>query len=102
MINLEESKFLETISEYVPTVKQKAAHLTGIKEIAIAGGISANRRLRALLQEKAKAIYWNAYIPDIALCTDNAGMIGIVAHYKYENGAFSNQDVSPSARFPLG
>ena len=53
------------------------------------------------LQEKAKENHWNAYVPDIALCTDNAGMIGIVAHYKYEKGEFSNQDVSPSARFPL-
>lgn len=92
----------ETIVRTLLYQVEKAAHLTGIREIAIAGGVSANRRLRALLQEKAKANHWNAYIPDIALCTDNAGMIGIVAHYKYENGAFSNQDVSPSARFPLG
>jgi N6-L-threonylcarbamoyladenine synthase len=92
----------ETIVRTLLYQLEKAAHLTGIREIAIAGGVSANRRLRALLQEKAKANHWNAYIPDIALCTDNAGMIGIVAHYKYENGAFSNQDVSPSARFPLG
>jgi N6-L-threonylcarbamoyladenine synthase len=92
----------ETIVRTLLYQLEKAAHLTGIKEIAIAGGVSANRRLRTLLQEKAKENNWNAYVPDIALCTDNAGMIGIVAHYKYENGEFSTQDVSPSARFPLG
>lgn len=92
----------ETIVRTLLFQVEKAAHLTGIKEIAIAGGVSANRRFRALLQEKATANHWNAYVPDIALCTDNAGMIGIVAHYKYEKGDFSNQDVSPSARFPLG
>lgn len=92
----------ETIVRTLLYQLEKAANLTGIKEIAIAGGVSANRRLRTLLQEKAKENHWNAYVPDIALCTDNAGMIGIVAHYKYENGEFSTQDVSPSARFPLG
>ena len=92
----------ETIVRTLLYQLEKAAHSTGIREIAIAGGVSANRRLRTLLQEKAKANHWNAYVPDIVLCTDNAGMIGIVAHYKYENGEFSNQDVSPSARFPLG
>jgi len=92
----------ETIVRTLLYQLEKAANLTGIKEIAIAGGVSANRRLRTLLEEKAKANHWNAYVPDISLCTDNAGMIGIVAHYKYENGEFSNQDVSPSARFPLG
>ena len=92
----------ETIVRTLLYQVEKAAHLTGIKEIAIAGGVSANRRLRTLLQEKAKANHWNAYVPDITLCTDNAGMIGIVAHYKYEKREFSDQDVSPSARFPLG
>ena len=92
----------ETIVSTLLYQVEKAAHLTGIKEIAIAGGVSANRRLRTLLQEKAKANHWNAYVPDITLCTDNAGMIGIVAHYKYEKREFSDQDVSPSARFPLG
>ena len=92
----------ETIVRTLLFQVEKAAHLTGIKEIAIAGGVSANRRLRTLLQEKATLNHWNAYVPDIALCTDNAGMIGIVAHYKYEKREFANQDVSPSARFPLG
>jgi N6-L-threonylcarbamoyladenine synthase len=92
----------ETIIRTLLYQLEKAANISGIKEIAIAGGVSANRRLRTLLQEKAKENHWNAYVPDIALCTDNAGMIGIVAHYKYENGEFSTQDVSPSARFPLG
>lgn len=92
----------ETIVRTLLYQLEKAAKLTGIKEIAIAGGVSANRRLRTLLHEKAVSNQWNAYIPDISLCTDNAGMIGIVAHYKYENGEFTDQDVSPSARFPLG
>lgn len=80
---------------------EAAAAESGIKELAIAGGVSANSRLRNLFQETAAKRGWNAYIPDMAFCTDNAGMIGIAAHYKYLNGEFATQEIEPLARFPL-
>lgn len=92
----------ETIIQTLFYQLEEAAKLTGIKEIAIAGGVSANSRLRSYLKERAAVLHWNYYVPAMEFCTDNAGMIGIVGHLKYEKGEFSNQDVSPSARFPLG
>ncbi|MEY3321594.1 MAG: hypothetical protein RLZZ417_1177 [Bacteroidota bacterium] len=91
----------ETIVRTLLYQLEEASKLTGIKEIAIAGGVSANSRLRSYLKERSSILNWTCYVPEMAFCTDNAGMIGIVGHYKYEKGEFSNQDVSPSARFPL-
>jgi len=92
----------ETIIRTLLYQLEAAAESTGIKEITIAGGVSANSRLRSFLKERAQALNWNYYIPDMAYCTDNAGMIGIVGHFKFEKGEFTTQDVSPSARYPLG
>lgn len=78
---------------------EMAVAQTGIKEIAIAGGVSANSGLRAALAEKAAEENWNTYIPKIAYCTDNAAMIAMTGHYKWLKGAFSSQDVTPLARW---
>ncbi|MDX5420217.1 MAG: tRNA (adenosine(37)-N6)-threonylcarbamoyltransferase complex transferase subunit TsaD [Hymenobacteraceae bacterium] len=75
-----------------------AAKDLGIKEIAIAGGVSANSGLRQTLQEAAKKYNWNVYIPAFQYCTDNAGMIAMAAHYLYLKGDFSDQYVSPEPR----
>jgi N6-L-threonylcarbamoyladenine synthase len=80
---------------------EKAARQTGIKEIAIAGGVSANSGLRNYLQDKAVEKGWNVYLPRLEYCTDNAAMIGITAYYKYKTGAFSHQDVAPVARWDI-
>lgn len=77
---------------------QKAAAQTGIKEICIAGGVSANSGLRNGTQELGAKMGWNVYIPSFQFCTDNAGMIAITAYYKYLAGDFSGLDVIPSAR----
>ncbi len=77
---------------------KKAAKQYGIKEIAIAGGVSANSGLRSALQEAATELGWNIYIPAFQYCTDNAGMIAIAAHYKYLKQDFVGQDVAPLAR----
>ncbi|WP_276089019.1 tRNA (adenosine(37)-N6)-threonylcarbamoyltransferase complex transferase subunit TsaD [Pedobacter sp. JY14-1] len=77
---------------------KKAAKQYGIKEIAIAGGVSANSGLRGALQETATELGWNIYIPAFQYCTDNAGMIAIAAHYKYLKQDFVGQDVAPLAR----
>ncbi|MDX5418348.1 MAG: tRNA (adenosine(37)-N6)-threonylcarbamoyltransferase complex transferase subunit TsaD, partial [Hymenobacteraceae bacterium] len=63
-----------------------AAKDLGIKEVAIAGGVSANSGLRQTLQDYAKKYDWNVYIPAFQYCTDNAGMIAMTAHYQYLKG----------------
>lgn len=77
---------------------RKAARQTGIRQIAIAGGVSANRGLRNSLKELGEKEGWTIYIPDFQYCTDNAGMIGINAYYKYKAGQFCGQEVAPYAR----
>lgn len=80
---------------------RKAAKELKIKEIAIAGGVSANKGLRNALALEAEKQRWSLYIPDFQYCTDNAGMIAMAAHFKYLAGEFSNQQVSPMPRFQI-
>ncbi|MGE5519015.1 MAG: tRNA (adenosine(37)-N6)-threonylcarbamoyltransferase complex transferase subunit TsaD [Candidatus Dadabacteria bacterium] len=75
-----------------------AALQTGIKELCIAGGVSANSGLRNAFTEMCKQNNWTAYIPKFEYCTDNAAMIGITAYHKYLAGEFSNQNVTVTAR----
>ncbi|MCD0488112.1 tRNA (adenosine(37)-N6)-threonylcarbamoyltransferase complex transferase subunit TsaD [Pedobacter sp. MC2016-14] len=77
---------------------KKAALEYGIKDIAIAGGVSANSGLRATLQEEAKKLGWNVFIPAFEYCTDNAAMIAIAGHYKFMKNDFVGQDVAPASR----
>ena len=77
---------------------RKAARQTGIREIAIAGGVSANSGLRTALEDMGKKEGWATYIPAFQYCTDNAGMIGVAGYYKYLAGGFCGQDAAPFAR----
>jgi N6-L-threonylcarbamoyladenine synthase len=77
----------------------KASEETGVKEIGIAGGVSANSGLREALASEAGKRGWNLFMPEISLTTDNAAMIGISGYYKYLRGEFTGQDVAPLARF---
>ena len=76
----------------------KAAQETGIREIAIAGGVSANSGLRNALTEHGSRLKWNTYIPQFQYCTDNAGMIAITAYYKYLQKDFCPIDIPIQAR----
>ncbi|WP_256007092.1 tRNA (adenosine(37)-N6)-threonylcarbamoyltransferase complex transferase subunit TsaD [Pedobacter deserti] len=78
-------------------LKLAAKHF-GIKEIAIAGGVSANSGLRRELQNVADQLGWNVYIPAFQYCTDNAAMIAIAGHFKYMEGKFTDQRVAPLSR----
>ncbi|MCH2044416.1 MAG: tRNA (adenosine(37)-N6)-threonylcarbamoyltransferase complex transferase subunit TsaD [Saprospiraceae bacterium] len=80
---------------------QKASQQTGILEIAIAGGVSANSTLRKQVQLLGKKHNWNIYIPKLEYCTDNAAMIAMTAHYKYQKEMFVGQDISPLARYVI-
>ena len=77
---------------------KKAAKEHGIKDIAIAGGVSANSGLREGLQILAQEMNWNIFIPAFDYCTDNAAMIAIAGYHKYLNKDFVGQDVTPAAR----
>jgi N6-L-threonylcarbamoyladenine synthase len=76
---------------------KKAAAETGVKEICIAGGVSANSGLRKGLKDLGEKMGWNTYIPAFEYCTDNAAMIAITGHYKYMAGEFAPLTVRPSA-----
>ena len=77
---------------------KKAAKETGIKNICMAGGVSANSGLRKALKETGNKMGWQTFIPSFEYCTDNAGMIAIAAYYKYLAKDFADISVTPSAR----
>lgn len=79
----------------------KASQLTGIKEIGIAGGVSANSGLRSTIIKEAEKRQWNLFIPPFSYTTDNAAMIGICGYHKYLKGDFAAHDISPLARFDI-
>jgi N6-L-threonylcarbamoyladenine synthase len=70
-----------------------------IKHIAIAGGVSANSGLRAMLEETGEKHQLKTYIPAFQYCTDNAGMIAIAAYHKFLQKDFSHQQAEPIARW---
>ncbi|MGQ0828821.1 MAG: tRNA (adenosine(37)-N6)-threonylcarbamoyltransferase complex transferase subunit TsaD [Bacteroidota bacterium] len=90
-----------TIIEILMNKLKKAAQQTGIKQIAIAGGVSANSQLRNTLQQLEKELEWQVFIPNFAYCTDNAAMIAITGYYKYLKEDFTTQAVIPMARYAL-
>ena len=79
----------------------EASKITNIKEISIAGGVSANSSLRKEIEKFGQKYGWNIYIPRLEYCTDNAAMIAMTAHYKYLQKRFVDQSVSPLARYTL-
>jgi len=77
---------------------RSAVAQTGVKEVALAGGVAANSALRRAMEEMRDEAGWKIYIPRIAYCTDNAAMIGQHAYYKYQAGLFADQSMEASAR----
>jgi N6-L-threonylcarbamoyladenine synthase len=76
-----------------------ASRETGITEIAVAGGVSANSGLREAVHLLGKKKKWNVYIPELQYATDNAAMVAISGYFKYLRGEFSSHEVVPVARF---
>ncbi|MBE6206391.1 MAG: tRNA (adenosine(37)-N6)-threonylcarbamoyltransferase complex transferase subunit TsaD [Rikenellaceae bacterium] len=76
----------------------KASKKLGIKDIAIAGGVSANSGLREAIAEAGRRRGWRTFIPELKFTTDNAAMIAISGYYRYQQGMLSGMDVSPVAR----
>ena len=79
----------------------KASKETGIKNITVAGGVSANSGLRLALTNEAKRRKWKMHIPKFAFTTDNAAMIAITGYYKYLRGEFIGHDAVPFARMDI-
>jgi N6-L-threonylcarbamoyladenine synthase len=106
----EKKLFIETnLSDICASVQQriitillnklkKAATETGIRDICIAGGVSANSGLRKDFEEVGKKYDWRVFIPSFEYCTDNAAMIAIAGYYKYLAGDFADLSVQSSAR----
>ncbi len=90
-----------TIIDILLDKLKKAAIKTGIKEITIAGGVSANSGLQDRLREYSKKYGWNIYIPEFEYTMDNAAMIAITGYYKYLANEFSTPDEVPFARSVL-
>lgn len=78
-----------------------AAKQTGIKHIAIGGGVSANSGIRQALKKGEQKYGWTTYIPKFEFTTDNAAMIAIVGYLKYLEDDFTEQDVTASARLKI-
>ena len=76
----------------------KAAKQTGIKEVTIGGGVSANSGLRSRIEAEGKKMGWNTYLPEFKFTTDNAAMIAIAGYYHYLAGERTPLDVAPVSR----
>ena len=87
-----------TIIEILLKKLKKAMQETGIKEVCIAGGVSANSGLRKAMEQLGKDTHSAIFLPKFEYCTDNAAMIAITAHFKYIAGSFEPMTTSASAR----
>ncbi len=79
----------------------KAAKMTDIKEVAIAGGVSANSGLRNAIEQTGKKLNWNTYIPKLEYCTDNAAMVAMMAHYKFIRQDLADLKLAPKPRYTM-
>ena len=82
-----------TVVDILMKKLKAAVKATGIKHVAVAGGVSANTGLRTAFHDYARRYHWTIYIPKFSYTTDNAAMIGIVGYYKYLDGEFCPIDV---------
>jgi N6-L-threonylcarbamoyladenine synthase len=88
----------ETIINILMDKLMKAVAKTGIKEVAIAGGVSANSGLAGRLRADGEKYGWNVFVPERRFTTDNAAMIAITGYFKYKKDLFSALDAVPLAR----
>tara|TARA_B100000795_G_scaffold67136_1_gene46088 strand:- start:2177 stop:3205 length:1029 start_codon:yes stop_codon:yes gene_type:complete len=102
--NLEDlcASIQHTIIEILLEKVGNAVKETGIKRIAIAGGVSANSGLRKALKDREKSHNWKVYIPKFEYCTDNAAMIAIVGYHKFLQNKFTDSSITATARMKLG
>ena len=70
----------------------------GVKQVAIAGGVSANSYLRTQLTEMGRKNKWDVFVPKFQFCTDNAAMVAIAGYHKYLKGDFADLSLPPYTR----
>jgi N6-L-threonylcarbamoyladenine synthase len=87
-----------TIIDILMAKLKLAAGATGIRDIAIAGGVSANSSFRKAMEHARQDLGWNVFIPPPAYTTDNAAMIAVAGYLKFLRGDFSDQSATPYAR----
>lgn len=90
-----------TIAEILMDKMKKAVKETGIKQVAIAGGVSANSEIRKRLTDAQKHFGWTSYIPKFEYTTDNAAMIAVTAYQKYRLGLFDDQSITANPRLKV-
>ena len=90
-----------TIVDILMDKLRKASKDTGIKEVAVAGGVSANSAVRAAFEDHAKRYGWKIHVPKFAFTTDNAAMVAITGYYKYLDGEYCAMDATPFARVEI-
>lgn len=90
--------FQKTLIDILLDKLVKAAKMTGIKEITIGGGVSANSGLRNRIEEEGRKRGWNTYLPEFKFTTDNAAMIAIAGYFHYLNGERTPLDIAPVSR----
>ncbi|WP_321306652.1 tRNA (adenosine(37)-N6)-threonylcarbamoyltransferase complex transferase subunit TsaD [Marinifilum fragile] len=90
-----------TIVDILMNKVKRAARETGIKQVAIAGGVSANSGLQNALHEAASKYNWKVYVPKLGYSLDNAAMIAITGYFKYLKNEFVGQDTAPFARMTI-
>ena len=88
----------KTIVEILLDKLVRASKDLGIRDIAIAGGVSANSGLRNGIVEEGRRRGWRTFLPEFKFTTDNAAMIAMAGYYRYQHGDFSSLGVSPVAR----
>ena len=88
----------KTIVSFLLKKAERAALDHHVRQVAIAGGVSANSFLRSELQRICQKHHWQAFIPPFQFCTDNAAMVGIAAYYKYLKGDFADISLPPYTR----
>lgn len=88
----------KTVVEILMDKLRKASKDLGIKEVAVAGGVSANSALRAAFEDHATRYGWKIHIPPFGYTTDNAAMVAIVGYFKYLDGEYCSIDAAPYSR----
>ncbi|MDR3194929.1 MAG: tRNA (adenosine(37)-N6)-threonylcarbamoyltransferase complex transferase subunit TsaD [Tannerella sp.] len=91
-----------TVIDMLMDKLRRAAKDLKIKEVAVAGGVSANSGLRDAFREHAKRFGWNIYLPPNAFTTDNAAMVAMTGYFKYLDGDFCPMDAVPFSRVTIG
>ena len=92
---------IETVADCLVKNTVKAAENYGFDKIVLAGGVSANSRLRKRMDAVCKEKGWQLYMPELSLCGDNAAMVGAQAYYEFKNGNIAGLELNAFATMPI-